>query len=102
MAIQGGDDQGNTIRINLASYNGVGTYETGSNMSNFNTLSYIELPQSLWGNDFASNLSGQNPGTVEITEVTDDYVKGSFSFDGYNAADMTSKVFTNGTFQANF
>jgi len=106
LAVQGGNNNGTTINITLPNYTGVGTYVTGDNLSNQNGIMYLELngttPTS-WASNFATAAVGTlMAGTIEITSDNGTTVEGTFSFDGYNAADMTTKVVTNGEFKALF
>lgn len=106
LAVQGGDNNGNTMTITLPNYTGVGTYVTGDNISNQNGIMYLELngmsPVS-WASNFATATLGTlMAGSVEVTSDDGTTVQGTFSFEGYNASDMTTKVITNGEFKALF
>ena len=95
-AIQGSNSQGNYIRINIASYTGVGTYKTGNALSNLNSISYGTIsPVAMWMSTFDIGS-----GTIEITEDTDSTISGTFSFTGFNASDSSTKNITNGSFSA--
>lgn len=105
LAVQGGDNDGNTISITLPNYTGVGTYITGDNLSNQNGIQYLEIMPSLnsWASNFATAAVGTlSPGTVEITSDNGTTVEGTFSFEGYNADTMATKMITEGTFKAKF
>jgi hypothetical protein len=94
-AIQGSNSSGEVIRINIASYSGVGTYKTGDAISNLNSLSYGTIsPVAFWTSTFDIGS-----GTIEITEDTATMVSGTFSFTGYNGASNTKQV-TEGKFNA--
>ena len=105
LAVQGGDNDGNTISITISSYNGVGTYITGDQLTNTNGLQYLVInpaPTS-WASNLATAALGTlAPGTIEITSDNGTTVEGTFSFEGYNASDMTVKDITEGSFKANF
>ena len=56
-----------------------------------------------WANGLASAALGTvTAGSIEITSDDGTTVQGTFSFEGYNASDMTSKMITSGEFKANF
>lgn len=95
-AIQGSNSQGNYIRINIANYNGVGTYKTGDALANVNSISYGTInPIAMWMSTFDLGT-----GTIEVTEDTSTTISGTFSFTGFNASDNSSKNVTEGKFSA--
>lgn len=104
LAVQGGDNDGNTINISIINYTGVGTYTTGDNITNSNIAQYLEInPVAGWlSNGVTALVGGLTPGSIEITSDDGTTVMGTFSFDGYNGDDMTTKVITQGEFKANF
>lgn len=106
LAVQGGDNNGNTFSIAIPSYTGVGIYKTGDNISNQNGIMYLEISGSTpnsWASNFATSaVGGLTPGTIEVTSDDGTTIEGTFSFDGYNASDMTTKVVTQGAFKAIF
>jgi len=60
-------------------------------------LSYQQnIPFAVWG---AGGESG-NSGTITITENTDDFIKGTFSFTGVNLLDNSTKEISQGVFKA--
>ena len=94
-AIQGSNSQGDFIRINIANYNGIGTYKTGDALSNTNSASYGTInPVAAWTSTFDIGT-----GTIEITEDTATKISGTFSFLGYNGPSDRKEV-TEGTFTA--
>ncbi|MEM7087586.1 MAG: DUF6252 family protein [Bacteroidota bacterium] len=96
MAFQGGKNNGETIRGTINDYNGVGTYQTGNDISNPNSLSYVTLtPVAAWTSTF--NIGS---GTVEVTSDDGTTIEGTFSFEGFNGADQTTKTITQGNFKA--
>lgn len=96
LAVQGSDASGKYIRINITSYNGKGTYKAGDALSNTNLMMYGTVtPIKAWATTFNFGT-----GTVTITEDTSTHIKGTFSFDGYEAGDKTTKKITEGTFNA--
>lgn len=106
LAVQGGDNNGNTISLAINGYSGVGTYVTGDTITNTNFIQYLELNNMTpvtWANGLASAALGTvTAGSIEITSDDGTTVQGTFSFEGYNASDMTSKIITSGEFKANF
>lgn len=97
LAVQGSTSNGEYIRFNIMNYTGVGTYKTGDNLSNANSISYGTIdPIVAWVSTF--NLGS---GTIEITEDTATTVTGTFSFSGINSsANNSTKTVTEGTFSA--
>lgn len=104
LAVQGGTNSGETIRVTIMGYDGPGTYMTGDDLSNASSLIYLTIdPVAAWSNDLTTPLvGGIDPGTIEVTSDDGSVVEGTFSFTGYNGDDMTTKVITNGSFKANF
>ena len=106
LAVQGGDNNGNTISMAIPNYNGVGTYTTGDVITNTSFIQYLTLngtTPNTWASGLGSAAVGTiMPGTIEITSDDGTTVEGTFTFDGYNAADMTTKVVTQGSFKAIF
>ncbi len=95
--LQGSDEVGNAIRINLYNYTGPGTYKTGDNLSNLSSISYVSItPVASWMSTFDIGS-----GTINITTEDGSIAEGSFTFEGYNANDMSTKSFTEGSFKAN-
>ena len=94
-AIQGSTSDGTYIRINIANYNGKGTYRIGTSLTDATSLTYGTLKPTIaaW---IASSLIPNSSGTIEITEDTDTSVSGTFSFTAYNSSDK--KVITDGKF----
>jgi hypothetical protein len=94
-AIQGSNSNGDYIRINISSYAGVGTYNTGDVISNTNSIAYGSVsPFAAWTSTFDIGT-----GTIEITEDTATTVSGTFSFTGFNGA-TDNKAVTEGKFNA--
>lgn len=101
-AVQGGTNDGETIRITINNYDGPGTYITGDVVTNGNMLAYVTLtPLATWMNGGVTALvDGVGTGTIEVTSDADGVVEGTFSFKGYNGEDMTTKTITEGQFKA--
>ncbi len=96
LTLHGGQNDGQTIRATINGYSGAGTYTTGDGLSNTNSLSYITIsPVATWMSTF-------NIGSGTLTVSSDDgtTIMGSFSFDGFNAQDQTTKNITEGEFKA--
>ena len=94
LAIQSSNDGGNSIQIRIADYTGVGMYNVGGNVVagyvNYTTLT-----------PFKAYTSVRGTGSVEITEVTDTYIKGTFmAFSPENDENSTAAVtITDGDFK---
>ena len=103
LVFQGGTNAGETISIAINGYTGPGTYTTGDSPTNTSSASYITIdPLANWGSNLASSLvGGLQAGMIEITAEDGSVVEGTFSFEGYNGDDMTSKMITEGKFKAN-
>ncbi len=96
LAVHGGKNNGETIRITVGDYNGVGTYSAGEIITGVNSLMYVTIsPVAAWTTIFELAT-----GTIEITSDDGTTVEGTFSFEGYNAADQSTKNITNGSFKA--
>ena len=67
-------------------------------------IQYVTIsPVGGWlSNGVTALVGGLTPGTIEITSDDGTTVEGTFSFDGYNGQDQTTKVITDGKFKANF
>ena len=103
LAVQGSDEDGKAINFSIINYNGPGTYTTGDSMTNTNIIQYVTInPVAGWASNVATSVvGGLTPGSITIASDDNGVVEGTFSFDGYNADDMTTKVFTEGEFKAN-
>jgi hypothetical protein len=53
----------------------------------------------VWGSDLATSSAGIGPGEIVITVDADGKIEGTFTFEGYNAQNMTSKMITEGKFK---
>lgn len=96
LTIQGGKNNGETIRGTINGYSGVGTYLTGNDISNPNSLTYLTInPVASWMSTF--NIGS---GTLEVTFDDGNTIEGTFSFEGFNAQDQTTKTVTEGNFKA--
>lgn len=96
LTIQGGKTNGETIRVTIMNYTGVGTYKTGDNISNTNSMNYITLtPIATWSSTF--NIGS---GSITVTKDTGSEIEGTFNFVGVNG--NSSKNFTDGKFAMNY
>jgi len=96
LAVHGGKNNGETLRLTIGSYNGVGTYSAGESITSVNSLMYVTIsPVAAW-----TTIFDLATGTIEITSDDGTTVEGTFSFEGYNAADQTTKTITVGKFKA--
>lgn len=106
LVAQGSTNSGDFITFSIIDYDGVGTYTTGDDLQNSNGIMYGELngqAASIWGSNLASSaVGGLTPGEINITAQDDDGAEGTFSFEGYNAQDMTTKMVTQGKFKVEF
>ena len=101
LAVQGGDNSGNTISFQIFGYTGVGTYATADALTGTNSIRYITInPVATWDSSGITSITGINPGTIEVTSDNGTSVEGTFSFEGYNASDKTTKNITAGKFKA--
>jgi hypothetical protein len=99
---QGSTNSGDFINFSIVGYNGPGTYVTGNNLTNPNMIQYGELngtSANVWGSNLATAILGLSPGEIIITSDANDVLEGTFSFEGYNGSDMTSKMITAGSFK---
>ena len=102
LTVQGSTNDGDAINFTIMGYNGPGTYTTGDDPANTSLIQYIELPASAWASNAVTALvGGLAPGEITVTVDADGVVEGTFSFDGYNGSDMTTKNITEGEFKAN-
>jgi len=104
VVVQGSDNNGNAINFSIFNYEGVGTYTTGDGPTNSNLIQYLTVsPFAAWGSNLATSLvGGLTPGEIIITSDDGTTIEGTFSFEGYNADNMTTKTITEGEFKANF
>jgi hypothetical protein len=101
---QGSTNSGDFITFNIVGYTGPGTYTTGNTLTNPNMIQYGELngtTPSVWGSNLATAVLGLSPGEIVITSDANAGLEGSFSFEGYNATDMSTKMITSGSFKLN-
>ncbi len=100
---QGSTNDGRFINFTIINYSGPGSYTTGDSPQNTNMIMYGSVnPVAVWASNLASALvGGLQPGEITITSDSDGVLEGTFSFEGYNVEDETSKMITSGSFKAN-
>lgn len=100
---QGSTNDGDFINFSVFGYNGPGTYTTGDDLSNTNFIQYGELvgqSANVWASNLATAaVGGLMPGEIVVTKDADGKLEGTFSFEGYNGMDMTTKMVTEGQFK---
>jgi hypothetical protein len=96
LTIQGGKTNGETLRVTIMNYTGAGTYKTGDNISNVNSMNYITLsPVATWSSAFDIGS-----GTLVVSSDSGSKVEGTFNFVGVNGS--SSKNFTEGKFSIEY
>lgn len=100
LMIQSSDNNGDAIQIQITNFDGVGTYESGNNNLLNGYINYMDMGATI--GQFTSYTSVRGDGIVEITEITDTEVKGTFSATVFENVDgsTNSIEITDGTFRA--
>ena len=100
---QGSTNSGAFINFSIINYNGPGTYTTGDDLTNPNMIMYgTASPVAAWAsNGVTALVGGLQAGEIIITSDADGVLEGTFSFEGYNGDDQSSKMVTNGSFKVN-
>lgn len=100
---QGSTNNGTFINFSIINYNGPDTYTTGDAIDNSNMIMYGTVnPVAAWSSNGVTFLvGGLQPGEITITSDADGVLEGTFSFEGYNGDDQTSKMVTSGSFKVN-
>jgi hypothetical protein len=98
--IQSSTSSGDAIQIQVANYNGVGTYTSGNNNLMSGYINYMDMGAT--PGQFTAYTSVRGTGTVEITAVDDSSVTGTFTATVVkNEEGSTEQVtITNGKFRA--
>lgn len=113
LAIQGntGGTSSEAFVLNVIAYDGVGTYDIGGGSTGLGqaNASYTEIQvdpsnpmdfqQTIWS---APYEGGEKVGEINVSEVTDDYVKGTFHFTAKNPDDGSTVNITEGSFNIEF
>lgn len=99
LMIQSSTSAGDAIQIQVANYNGVGTYNSGNNNLSNGYINFMDMGSP---GQFVSYTSVRGSGTVEITAVDDTTVTGTFTATAKeNVENPTDEVsITNGKFRA--
>jgi hypothetical protein len=93
--IQGVDDAGNKIIIELNGYNNeTGLFDFTSDTSG-DFMSYTNVAGQLWKKNSGTVMQG----TLTIEEANNTYIKGTFSFLGINQSGQASKVISEASFK---
>lgn len=85
--------------INIHNYAGAKTYQIGASTSttSVSNASYSEILTAnkwyFWGS------TAEAPGTITISSDKNNVIEGTFSFNGYNPDDKTTRRFTEGKFR---
>ncbi len=73
LTIQSSTDGGNSMQIQIPNFDGAGTYHSGGNVLANGYINYMTL------SPLRTYTSVRGSGSVEVTEVTETYIKGTFS-----------------------
>ncbi len=99
----GGSTNNKAFQLSITSLDGVGTYPIGGGANVFNVASYTETTVDLSNPMNSEVVIWQAPfddtqvGEINISELTDAHVKGTFNFQARNA-DGNIKTITEGSF----
>ncbi|HET8884812.1 MAG TPA: DUF6252 family protein [Salinimicrobium sp.] len=104
VTLQGSDNSGEALVIIMNAFTGVGTYNIGGGANLSVTASYIlpNVSNPTASQSFMAPFDDTVAGEIEITEVSDTNVKGTFYFMAKNSQDGSTKEFTNGSFNIDF
>ena len=105
LVAQGSTNDGDFINFSITDYDGVGTYTTGDDIMNPNSIQYGEVAggATVWASNLATAALGTlRAGEIKVTSQNESSVKGTFSFEGYDGQGMTTKNVTEGKFEVNF
>lgn len=101
MTIQGTDNSGKGFMFIINGMDGTGTYEIGSGVGGISIIaSYVEanasnpIDSQTWQAPFDDTVAGQ----IQISELSDTNVKGTFEFTCKNSNDDSMKEITDGSF----
>jgi hypothetical protein len=99
LTVQGSDSDAQIIVVQIANYEGPGTYTLNFNGNNVGSAGLYLNVNRRWGTNF---LDG-GTGSITITSDNDREVSGNFRFIGFEEDDTESmKSVTNGKFEARF
>lgn len=98
LTVTGSDSNAHQAQVIIYNASGTGTYTLGGSITN---QSNGRWTVGLGQNDTYTTMVGQGQGTVEITEISDTGVKGTFSFTAKNGAGTEVSI-TEGSFNSSF
>ena len=104
LRIQGSDADGKGIILTITGFDGTGSYDVGGGADIFTNAIYVEANVSnptdsqSWMAPFDESVAGE----INISEINETNVTGTFSFTGKNSNDDSTKTITEGAFNANF
>lgn len=104
VTLQGSNNDGKGIVLIINGFEGTGSYNIGGGANVFVTGSYVEAnagnPQAsqTWMAPFDATVAGE----INISEVNDTKIKGTFNFNAKNTNDNSTRNITDGSFDINF
>lgn len=98
LTVTGSDSNSGQCQIILFNPTGTGSYTLGGGMTNQSNGRWTE---GVGQEDTYTTMLGQGSGSVEITELSDTKVKGTFSFTAKNSAGTDVSI-TEGSFTSTF
>lgn len=104
LTLQGSNNGGKGIVMIINGFEGAGSYDIGGGSNVFVTGSYVEANASnpsasqTWMAPFDQTVAGE----INISEVNDTKVLGTFNFTGKNSNNNSTKNITDGNFNINF
>ena len=103
LLVQGSNNGGEAMTIQVYNYTGTGTYRIGANATDGSMLMHYRVSSNTsWINSYLTQLGGGVPkGEVVITKDDGVVVEGTFKFEGYNQeASPNVLSITDGNFRA--
>lgn len=100
MGNDGKQSPNKAVTLQIINFDGVGTYPIGGGGNIMNIASYIEVDASnptnvkTWQAPYDSSQVGE----IKISEITNTYVKGTFSYKAKSSTDGSIKNITEGSF----
>ena len=96
-------DDSNELALSIFNLNGTGTYTLLTETDDIETSSYIPFFRYASSNNVEASAAiaalTNTSATISITEFSDEYIAGSFSFTAYNVANDTTVTITEGEFR---
>tara|TARA_R110002074_G_scaffold198720_5_gene366369 strand:- start:2150 stop:2635 length:486 start_codon:yes stop_codon:yes gene_type:complete len=96
IVIQGSDENGTGITMNILNYTGAGTYD----FTTAGFIQYVISPLQANSGAWACDANSGTTGSVEITSDDGTIIEGTVSFVGKNPSDSSTKTITLGDFRA--